>query len=136
MKIVKHGGHRLFETDEELSKVVAGMLLDLERNGMDAVRRYSRQFDKWDPSSFELTPRQIDEAIAGVPEPIRRDTAYCQDNVRLFAEAQLRTLQPLEMEIRPGTVLGHRHIPIESVGSYIPGGRYPIFASAQMSIIP
>src|SRR6185369_15236943 len=108
----------------------------LERNGMDAVRRYSRQFDKWDPPNFELTHRQIDEAIAGVSEPIRRDTAYCQDNVRRFAEAQLRTLHPLEVEIRPGTVLGHRHIPLESVGSYIPGGRYPIFASAQMSIIP
>src|SRR6185295_139529 len=136
MKVVKNGGHRLFETDEELSKVVSAMLSDLERDGMDAVRRYSRKFDNWDPPNFELNSRQINEAIAEVPQQIIDDTAFCQSNVRRFAEAQLRTLQPLELEIQPGVVLGHRHIPVTAAGSYIPGGRYPIFASAQMSIIP
>src|SRR4029078_6513606 len=136
MRIVKNGGHPLFETDEELSPCVSAMLSDLERNGVDAVRRYSRKFDDWDPPSFELDKRQIDEAIAKIPQQIVRDTTFCQDNVRRFAKAQLQTLQPLEVEIRPGVVLGHRHIPVKAVGSYIPGGRYPIFASAQMSIIP
>jgi sulfopropanediol 3-dehydrogenase len=65
-----------------------------------------------------------------------RDTDFCQGNVRAFAQAQLATLLPLEVEIYPGVTLGHRHIPVSRVGSYIPGGRYPMFGSAQMSIIP
>ena len=136
MKIVKQGHQRLFEHDAETAAVVSRMLTDLEKNGMDAVRRYSRQFDEWDPSSFRLERRQIDEAVAAVSEQTIRDTDYCQDNVRRFAQAQLRTMLPLEVELHPGAVLGHRHIPVNSVGSYIPGGRYPMFGSAQMSIIP
>jgi sulfopropanediol 3-dehydrogenase len=112
------------------------MLCELERNGMDAVRRYSRQFDDWDPPSYRLSRAQIEEAIARVPEQGIRDTDFCQSNVRAFAEAQLQTLLPLEVETRPGVILGHRHIPVQTVGSYIPGGRYPMFGSAQMSIIP
>ena len=136
MKIVKEGHQRLFEHDAETAAVVSRMLADLEKNGMDAVRRYSRQFDEWDPPSFRLERHQIDEAIAGVSEQTIRDTDYCQDNVRRFAQAQLRTMLPLEVELHAGAVLGHRHIPVNSVGSYIPGGRYPMFGSAQMSIIP
>lgn len=136
MKILKHGQRRLFESDSETAAVVSRMLIELERDGMDAVRRYSRQFDDWDPVSFQLTQREIDEAIAEVPEQAIHDTDYCQNNVRSFAQAQLRTMLPLEIETRPGVILGHRHIPVGSVGSYIPGGRYPMFGSAQMSIIP
>jgi sulfopropanediol 3-dehydrogenase len=136
MKIIKPGIQRLFENDAETAAAVTGMLVDLERNGMDAVRKYSRQFDEWDPTTFELTPAEIGEAIGRLSERAIRDTAYCQQNVRRFAEAQLQTLLPLEVEIRPGVILGHRHIPVNSVGSYIPGGRYPMFGSAQMSIIP
>jgi len=136
MQLLKPGGHRLFDSDPETSRVVCEMLLDLERNGMDAVRRYSSRFDEWSPDSFELTPKQIKEAIASLPEHLIRDTEFCQKNVRDFAVAQRATLLPLEVEIRPGVVLGHRHIPVDRVGSYIPGGRYPMFGSAQMSIIP
>lgn len=136
MKIVKSGGHRLFEHDAETAATVSRMLIDLEKNGMEAVRRYSRQFDQWAPPSFQLTPREIEEAISQLDAQAISDTDYCQSNVRAFAEAQLRTLLPLEVNIRPGVVLGHKHIPVESVGSYIPGGRYPMFGSAQMSIIP
>jgi sulfopropanediol 3-dehydrogenase len=136
VKIIKAGEQRLFEHDAETAAVVSRMLLDLERDGMDAVRRYSRQFDEWDPPSFRLERRQVDEAIAGLPEQVIQDTDFCQDNVRRFAQAQLRTMLPLEVELRPGVVLGHKHIPVNSVGSYIPGGRYPMFGSAQMSIIP
>jgi sulfopropanediol 3-dehydrogenase len=136
MKIIKPGGHRLFETDPQTSKVVSEMLLDIERGGMDAVRQYSRQFDDWNPPTFELTPQQLRAATEALPQQVIDDTAYCQGNVRAFAEAQLRTLHPLEVEIRPGVVLGHKHIPVNRVGSYIPGGRYPMFGSAQMSIIP
>jgi len=136
MKIVKAGGHRLFEHDTETASVVSQMLRDLERNGMDAVRKYSIQFDHWQPAAFRLSEQEIQQAIAQVSEQGIRDTDYCQGNVRAFAQAQMKTLVPLEVEIRPGVVLGHRHIPVNSVGSYIPGGRYPMFGSAQMSIIP
>ncbi|MGA2606213.1 MAG: histidinol dehydrogenase [Terriglobia bacterium] len=136
MKTIKSGGHWLFERDEEASRVVSEMLCDLERNGMDAVRRYSQQFDNWNPPSFEMTLTEIEKAIAEVPEQALKDTDYCQENVRRFAQEQMKTLLPLETEIRPGIILGHKHIPVNSVGSYIPGGRYPMFGSAQMSIIP
>ncbi len=136
MKTIKEGGHRLFEEDAETTKYVSEMLRDLRKNGMDAMRKYSREFDKWDPPSFELSERQINEAIAKCDKQLVEDTDFCQSNVRAFAAAQLATMQPLEVEIRPGVTLGHKHIPVASVGSYIPGGRYPMFGSAQMSIIP
>ncbi|HVJ68220.1 MAG TPA: histidinol dehydrogenase, partial [Caulifigura sp.] len=136
MKLLKPGGHRLFDSDSETSHIVSEMLLDLEENGMDAIRRYSSKFDDWSPASFELNPKQIHEAIASLPAQLIRDTEFCQKNVRDFATAQRATLLPLEVEIRPGIILGHRHIPVDRVGSYIPGGRYPMFGSAQMSIIP
>ena len=136
MRTVKSGGHRLFEQDQETARYVAEMLEDLERNGMDAVRKYSARFDEWNPPSFELTQREIEAAVAQLTQQAVEDTDYCQANVRDFATAQLATLLPLETELRPGIVLGHRHIPVNSVGSYVPGGRYPMFGSAQMSIVP
>lgn len=136
MKVIKNGGHRLFENDQETAKVVSEMLIDLERGGMDAVRKYSQRFDDWNPDQFELSDREVESILATLPERLVEDTEYCQGNVRKFAQAQLATLLPLEVEIRPGVILGHRHIPVNSVGSYIPGGRYPMFGSAQMSIIP
>src|SRR3954467_15974569 len=112
MKIIKPGGHRLFESDPDTSRVVAEMLLDLERNGMDAVRAYSKRFDDWSPDTFELTSQQVREATAALPQQVIEDTVYCQGNVRAFARAQLETLRPLEVEIRPGVTLGHKHIPV------------------------
>ncbi|SIO30337.1 sulfopropanediol 3-dehydrogenase [Singulisphaera sp. GP187] len=136
MKVIKNGGHRLFENDQETAKVVSEMLIDLERGGMDAVRKYSQRFDDWNPDQFELDDREVASILAKLPAQLIEDTDYCQGNVRKFAQAQLATMLPLEVEIRPGVILGHRHIPVNSVGSYIPGGRYPMFGSAQMSIIP
>jgi sulfopropanediol 3-dehydrogenase len=136
MTIFKNGQHRLLENDAETATVVSKMLSDLERHRMDAVRKYSRQFDAWDPPSFRLRSSEIAEARDQLSEQAIRDTDFCQGNVRAFAQAQLATLQPLEVETYPGVILGHRHIPVQFVGSYIPGGRYPMFGSAQMSIIP
>ena len=136
MKIFKQGGHRLFENDPETAKVVSEMLSDLEKNGMDAVRKYSQKFDNWDPENFELTENQIRESMERLDKQIRDDTDFCQNNVRSFAKAQLKTMLPLEIETQKGVILGHKHIPVKTVGSYIPGGRYPMFGSAQMSIIP
>jgi hypothetical protein len=89
MKVIKPGNRRLFENDPETSATVSRMLLELERDGMDAVRRYSQKFDDWNPRMFQLTGAEISEAIAQVPEQAIRDTEYCQENVRRFAQAQL-----------------------------------------------
>jgi sulfopropanediol 3-dehydrogenase len=136
MKVIKKGGHRLFEKDLETALVVSEMLLDLEKRGMDAVRSYSKSFDGWDPADFELDEKTIRGAQESLPRQVVEDTNFCQDNVRRFAHAQMDTMKSLEVELWPGVTLGHRHIPVASVGSYIPGGRYPMFGSAQMSIIP
>jgi sulfopropanediol 3-dehydrogenase len=136
VKVARQGGHRLFERDNETARTVSDMLLDLEKNKMDAVRAYSAKFDGWSPPSFELSAAEIAGATRSLDGQAVQDTAWCQANVRAFATAQMATLLPLEVEIRPGVFLGHRHIPVNRVGSYIPGGRYPMFGSAQMSIIP
>ena len=135
-RVLKEGGRQLFERNSEVTRVVSEMLLDLEKNGMVAVRRFSRQFDDWDPPDFELSTAEIERAIDSLDPQVIADTDTCQGNVRRFARAQLATLLPLEIETEPGVILGHRHIPVHAVGSYIPGGRYPMFGSAQMSIIP
>jgi sulfopropanediol 3-dehydrogenase len=136
MKVIKPGRHRLFEQDAETATIVSAMLADLEKNGMDAVRKYSHKFDDWNPASFCLNTGDVERAIAEVPKQAIEDTDYCQQNIREFAKAQLETMLPLEVNICSGVTLGHRHIPVNAVGSYIPGGRYPMFGSAQMSIIP
>ena len=136
MRIYKNGGHRLFESDPETSRIVSELLIELERDGMDAVRKYSEKFDDWSPESFELTEKQINDSIATLDNQIIEDTDFCQNNVRQFAKAQLGTMAQLEYSAAEGITLGHKHIPVKNVGSYIPGGRYPMFGSAQMSIIP
>lgn len=100
MKIIKEGGHRLFEADPETARYVAEMLEVLRRRGLEAVRALSARFDEWSPASFELSAKQIDEAIARCPEQLRRDTGYCQGNVCRFAEAQMNTLRPPEIRRR------------------------------------
>lgn len=136
MKMIKQGNHRVFEQDDETSAYIKEMLTDLQKRGMRAVTEYSKRFDDWAPKSFELSEKEIAAAIEQCDSRLIEDTEYCQNNVRSFAERQLSTMHPLETEIRPGVVLGHKHIPVSCVGSYIPGGRYPMFGSAQMSIIP
>jgi sulfopropanediol 3-dehydrogenase len=136
MRIIKEGGHRLFEKDQATAATVSAMLVDLEKRGMDAVRDYSTKFDGWNPPDFEMDAAAIAKAVATLPQQVIEDTAFCQDNVRRFAQAQLATMLDLEVELRPGVILGHKHIPVRSTGSYVPGGRYPMFGSAQMSIIP
>jgi len=136
MRTIKDGGHRLFEEDEQTTAYVRDMLKTLRKDGMDAVRKFSREFDGWDPPSFELNQKEIEEAIGKCDEQLLKDTDFCQKNVRDFAQQQLATMQTLEVETHPGVILGHKHIPMSCVGSYVPGGVYPMFGSAQMSIIP
>jgi sulfopropanediol 3-dehydrogenase len=109
MKTCKEGHHRLFENDPEITQIVSAMLSDLEKHGINAVRRYSRQFDDWNPPSFELTPAQIECATARLTAQAVQDTAYCQDNIRGFARAQLETMRPLEIELCPGVIEDAMH---------------------------
>jgi sulfopropanediol 3-dehydrogenase len=120
---------------EEVRRIVSEMLLEIERRGGGAVREYSRRLDGWDPPSFRVTGEEVRAAEAAVPDELREQIAFAQTQVRNFAIRQRATLDDLELETLPGVVLGHRHVPIDAVGSYVPGGRYPMLASAFMTVV-
>jgi sulfopropanediol 3-dehydrogenase len=121
--------------DAEVRARVEAILSDVEARGDAAVREYSEKFDAWSPASFQLSAAAIERAIAQVPRRDLDDIKFAQAQVRNFAEKQRATLQDLEVETLPGVVLGHKHIPVNSIGCYVPGGRYPMVASAHMSIV-
>ncbi|KAH9903728.1 histidinol dehydrogenase [Xylariomycetidae sp. FL2044] len=122
-------------TNQEVSEIVKGVIEDIRANGDKAVRSYSEKFDKWSPASFKLSPDQIQECIAQVPPQTIADIKEAQKNVRTFAEAQRASITDFEIEIQPGVFLGQRNNPIATTGAYIPGGRYPLLASAHMTIL-
>jgi sulfopropanediol 3-dehydrogenase len=115
--------------------VVAEIVAAVRERGDAALREYSRRFDAWDPESFRLTRAEIDDLVRGVPADVVRDIEFCQEQVRAFARAQRGTVADFEVETLPGVRLGQRNIPVGSVGAYVPGGRYPMVASAHMSVI-
>jgi sulfopropanediol 3-dehydrogenase len=123
------------EASEELRERVSGILSDIERNGLDAVRRWSGELDGWEPESFVVSDAEFARAEAALDDELKRHIAFAQDQVRRFAEAQRGTLQDLELEIGEGVVLGHRHVPVSAVGAYVPGGRYPMLASSFMTVL-
>jgi sulfopropanediol 3-dehydrogenase len=111
-------------------------ILDQVETGRDAaVRELSQKFDNWSPSNFKLSASEIERAIAQVAKRDLEDIKFAQAQVRNFATKQKATMQDLEVETLPGVVLGHKHIPVASIGCYVPGGRYPMVASAHMSIV-
>jgi sulfopropanediol 3-dehydrogenase len=118
----------------EVVETVGRMLSDIRAGGEEAVRRYCRELDDWDPESFVLGEKEIAAAAAGVPEETQEQIRIALANVQDFARAQRETLQDLEVEPRPGVHLGHKHIPVSRVGAYVPGGRYKMLASAFMTI--
>ena len=120
---------------QELRRTVSGMLLDIERRGEAAVREHSRRLDGWDPPSFVVDEREVQAAAAAVGDELGRQIAFAQEQVRGFARRQRATLADLEVETLPGVVLGHRHLPVGAVGAYVPGGRYPMLASAFMTVV-
>jgi sulfopropanediol 3-dehydrogenase len=120
---------------DEVRRTVSEMLLEIERRGGAAVREYSRRLDGWDPPSFRVTEEDARAAEAAVPDELREQIAFAQAQVRTFATHQRATLHDLELETLPGVVLGHRHVPVDAVGSYVPGGRYPMLASAFMTVV-
>ncbi len=123
------------EMNTQVRGIVEGILADIESRGDAAVREYSEKFDKWSPESFRLSESQIQEAIAQVPASTIEDIKFAQAQIRRFAQIQKSTMHDIEIETLPGVVLGHKNIPVNSVGCYIPGGKYPLIASAHMSVL-
>src|SRR6202051_545539 len=121
--------------DAKVRETVEAILADIEARKDKAVRDLSQKFDNWSPASFKLTPAEVERAIGQVKKRDLDDIKFAQAQVRNFAQQQKETLRDLEVETLPGGVLGHRHIPVNSIGCYVPGGRYPMVASAHMSIV-
>src|SRR4051794_9367181 len=116
--------------DAKVRSTVEQILDDVKAHGDKAIRELSEKFDKWSPTSFKLSEKEIERAVAQLPRRVIDDIRFAQAQVRGFAEKQRATLQDLEVETLPGVILGHKHIPVNSIGCYVPGGRYPMVASA------
>ncbi len=123
------------EADAKVREIVEGILGDVKTRGDEAVRELSEKFDKWTPESFRLSDAQVNELMDTLPEQTIEDIKFAQAQVRNFAQIQRDALQDVEVETLPGVTLGHKNIPVNSVGCYVPGGRYPMVASAHMSIV-
>jgi len=121
--------------DAQVRATVEDILAQIEARGDAAVRDLSEKFDKWSPANFRLTAQEIEKAIGQVAKRDLEDIRFAQAQVRNFAKVQRDSMKDVEVETLPGVVLGHRHIPVNSIGCYVPGGRYPMVASAHMSIV-
>ena len=121
--------------DAKVRATVAAAPADLERRGDQAVREMSARFDGWEREDFRLSPAEIERCLGQLGEQALADIRFAQAQVRNFAEIQRAALHDVEVETLPGVVLGHRNIPVSSVGCYVPGGKYPLLASAHMSIV-
>ena len=121
--------------NEAVSRTVRGIVADIRVRGDAAVREYSEKFDGWSPESFRLSEEQVAEIVAGVPQQVIDDIRFVQEQVRRFAQVQRDSLVDVEVETLPGVHLGQKHVPIQAVGAYVPGGRYPLTASAHMTIV-
>ena len=120
---------------DDVKRTVSEMLSNIDRDPETEIRRYSRELDCWDPDSFLVDDAAIAAAADEIGDELRAHIAFAQDQVRTFAQAQRATMHDLEVETLPGVVLGHRHIPTETVGAYVPGGRYPMLASSFMTVV-
>jgi sulfopropanediol 3-dehydrogenase len=114
---------------------VRGIIADVRTRGDAAVREYSATFDRWTPPSFRLSDAEVEGLVASLPRQVVDDIAFVQEQVRGFARVQRESMLDVEVETLPGVRLGHRHVPVEAVGAYVPGGRYPLTASAHMTIV-
>jgi sulfopropanediol 3-dehydrogenase len=119
----------------DLADAVHQMIGHVRARGDAAVRELSARFDRWEPESFRLSEDEIEACVAQVDDQTLEDIRFAQAQVRRFAEAQRASLTDVEVETLPGVFLGHRHVPIAAVGTYVPGGRYPMVASAHMSVV-
>ena len=123
------------EDDAKVRSTVEGVLSDIETRGDTAVRELSQKFDNYAPEKFRLSPSEIDAAINKVSTRDMEDIEFAQTQIRRFAEAQRASMTDIEIETLPGVILGHKNIPVQSVGCYVPGGKFPMVASAHMSVL-
>ncbi len=136
-RIIKEGinPEAAYDADVKVQQVVSGILDDIRQRGDEAVRELSVKFDNWNPPQFKLSDEQIQEIVASVDEQTIEDLQFAQEQIRNFAQHQKNALQDIEVETLPGVILGHKNIPVNRVGCYVPGGRYPMVASAHMSVL-
>jgi sulfopropanediol 3-dehydrogenase len=123
------------EADMKVRALVENMLENVTQNGDKAVREYSEKLDKWSPKNFRVSDEQAQAIIANLPEQVINDINFAQTQIRNFAKIQRESIKDIEVETLPGVFLGHKNIPVNSVGCYVPGGRYPMVASAHMSVL-
>jgi sulfopropanediol 3-dehydrogenase len=123
------------EDSAQVRKTVEAILADISARGELALREYSEKFDKWSPRSFRLSDGEIAACVGELPQGVIGDIKFAQTQIRNFAQAQRAALKDVEVQTLPGVVLGHKNIPVNSVGCYVPGGRYPMVASAHMSVV-
>lgn len=137
IKVIKSGisDEAAAEFDAKVKSTVENTLADIGQRGDSAVRDLSEKFDNWSPTSFRLSDDEISACVARLPEQTLDDIRFAQTQIRKFAEIQKAALQDVEEETFPGVILGHKNIPVNSVGCYVPGGKYPMVASAHMSVL-
>ncbi|TMO62511.1 histidinol dehydrogenase [Pseudoalteromonas aurantia] len=123
------------ESNKKVQKIVEDIIADIEKNGDSAVRSYSETFDNWTPKSYGLSKSEIKACYEQLDDQVIADIKWAQQQVRNFAQIQRDSMKDVEVETLPGVTLGHKHIPMESVGCYVPGGKYPLVASAHMSVV-
>ena len=123
------------DDDTKVRQTVESILKDIEARGDDAVREYSRKFDSWDPASFTLSQADIEAAVKKLSAREVEDIKFAQKQIRNFAQIQRDSMRDVEVETLPGVILGHKHIPVNAAGCYVPGGKYPLIASAHMSVL-
>lgn len=123
------------KTDKKVRETVEAILSEIEQHGDASVRKYSDKFDSWSPENFRLTRGEIDACYDDLSEQVKDDIRFAQTQVRGFAQIQRASMQDVEVETLPGVILGHKHIPVNAAGCYIPGGKYPLIASAHMSVL-
>src|SRR3954467_13002839 len=123
------------EVDRKVRETVESVLADIQARGDAAVRDLSKKFDNWDRDDYRLTDQEIQDSLSELSQQNLDDIRFAQDQVRNFAQKQRECLKDLEVETLPGIVLGHKNLPVASVGCYVPGGKYPLLASAHMSVI-
>jgi sulfopropanediol 3-dehydrogenase len=137
IKVIKAGvtSAEKRKADAAIQRTVIDIIEQIATGGDQALRQLSAKFDRWDRESFRLSKKEIEQILDSVPESVKNDIKFAQKQIRTFAEAQRGALKDIEVETLPGVRLGHKNIPVNSIGAYVPGGRYPMVASAHMSIV-
>lgn len=123
------------DADRKVREIVECALMDIEKRGDEAVREMSIKFDNWDREDYRLSQAEIDACVESLTPQERKDIEFAQTQVRNFAQIQRDSMKDVEVETMPGVVLGHKHIPVNAAGCYVPGGKYPLLASAHMSVL-